>query len=441
LVRPPDEDYNLSAEFMMTLLSILFYLAAGIAVAGLAAFLARRFFQVDPAPDALYFFFTEDGWRLCLRHYKSAEPIPGAAPVLLCPGVGMDAVVFDLMEEASLARFLREHGHDVWLLDMRGRGHADRPRLWGRRRRSWSYDDFVDFDLPAALEEICRLTGAAQVQWVGIDTGALALLCSRSEQVSRRVASLVGIGVTTSFKRQRALLGPYKSRLMAALWTPTAVRLGAYLVGRLTPPPWRALANADNVDGHVLRRVLVNGLVRLSPRELDQYAHWLDLDLMDSHDQGIDYRKNLARITVPTLLVAGLRDPLSPVAAVESTLEAMPGVAEGRVLLAGRISGMSSNYGHLDMLVGRNADRDLFPHLLAWLDSHCGAEVEGDRPRPLTVAGRDQDLAVPVEERADPTTKVQLREEVIMGPEPPALVAEDSDPLDELFEEDPRSKN
>ena len=41
---------------------------------------------------------------------------------------------------------------------------------------------------------------------MGIDTGALALLCSRSEQVSRRVASLVGLVLSANQgKRLRRL--------------------------------------------------------------------------------------------------------------------------------------------------------------------------------------------------------------------------------------------
>jgi len=438
---------------MTTLLSIILYAAAAVGAAGFIAFLVGRFFQVDPLPSEITFFNTKDGWRLALRHYPPREPLEGAPPVVLCPGFGLSATVFDLMEEVSLARFLRDHGHNVWLLDMRGRGHADRPRLWGRRRRTWSFDDFVDFDVPAAIEEVCRLTGASRVQWIGFSAGALAPMAARAEQINDRLASLIGLATTTSFKRQRQLLSPWRTRVMSVLWTPTACRLLAFLVGRLTPPPYRALLNQDNVDGPVFRRALMNGLVRLSQRELEQYARWVELDLFDSQDQGLDYRKNLPRLTVPTLLVSGPRDALCPGAAVEVTMEQMTGLGEGRALMAGRVNGMSCNYGHLDLLLGRNARRDLFPHLLAWLDSHSGATVEQDRPEPLKVAERSPELRPPVEERADPTTRVQLRAEAMMGsmpiqedpPPAPApaprqvkavSVEEGEDPVEELFKED-----
>ena len=450
---------------MLTLLSIVLYVAATIGAAGFIAFLMGRFFQVDPLPSEITFFNTEDGWRLALRHYPPRTPLEGALPVVLCPGFGLSSTIFDLMEEVSLARFLQEHGHDVWLLDTRGRGHADRPRLWGRRRRTWSFDDFVDFDVPAALSEVCRLSGAKKVQWIGFSAGALVLMASRAELVNNKLASLVGLATTTSFKRQRQLLNPWRTKAMAVLWTPTASRLLAFLVGRLTPPPFRALLNPDNVDGPVFRRALINGLVRMSAREMEQYARWVELDLFDSQDQGLDYRKNLPRLTVPTLLVSGPRDDLCPGPAVESTLEQMTGLGEGRALMAGRVNGMSCNYGHLDLLLGRNARRDLFPHLLAWLDSHSGATVEQDRPMPLQVAERSPELRPPTVERADPTTRVQLRAEAMMGsmpaqeevPPPPAALAsapapspqpdlaqesaDEKDPVDELFEdEDPPEK-
>ena len=440
---------------MTTVLSIVLYVAAAIGAAGFISFLVGRFFQVDPVPSEITFFNTEDGWRLALRHYPPRKPLEGALPVVLCPGFGLSATLFDLMEEVSLARFLQEHGHDVWLLDMRGRGHADRPRLWGRRRRTWSFDDFVDFDVPAALEEVCRLSGASKVQWIGFSAGALTLMASRTEQINRRLASLVGLAACASFKRQRQLLGPWRTRAMSIIWTPTASRLLAFLVGRLTPPPFRALINPDNVDGPVFRRALINGLVRMSPRELVQYSRWVELDLFDSQDQGLDYRKNLPRLTVPTLLVSGPRDALCPGAAVEATLELMTGLGEGRALMASRQAGMSCNYGHLDLLLGRNARRDIFPHLLAWLDSHSGATVEEDRPAPLRVAERSSELRPPIEQRADPTTRVQLRAEAMVGsmpaqadPPPPApsprtpaalkveAAEEEKDPVDELFEDE-----
>src|SRR5262245_55676806 len=35
--------------------------------------------------------YTQDGWRLGVRHYRSEHPDPGRLPVILCHGLGLNA--------------------------------------------------------------------------------------------------------------------------------------------------------------------------------------------------------------------------------------------------------------------------------------------------------------------------------------------------------------
>ena len=163
---------------MLTVLSVFFYVGVGLGVLALLSFLSRRYFQLDPEPDQIVYCITEDSWRLALSRYLPARPLDGAPPVVLCPGFGLSGAIFDLDEEVSLARYLASRGYDVWVLDFRGRGASEKPRLWGRRRLRWCFDDYVDFDVPAALEAVCKTTGARQVQWVGLSMGALAAMAT-----------------------------------------------------------------------------------------------------------------------------------------------------------------------------------------------------------------------------------------------------------------------
>jgi len=367
----------------MIVLSILFWLAVALSVLALGAFLLGRFYTVDREPAAIVYCRTEDGWRVALQHHPPREPIPGAPPVLLVPGFACGSAVFDFDPDASLAPYLASFGHDLWLLDWRGHAPSEHPRLFGRRRSSWSFDDYVEFDLPAALEAVCRETGSSEVQLVGLGAGGLALLAGASGLAARRVRSLALLGAPAFFRRASAALPRWPLRLLHRLPLVGLVRLLAPLLGRIYPGPLALLCNRDNLEPASFRRALVNAVRAPAARECDQLAEWLRDDRFQAEGAARDYRALLEAVQAPTLLLHGPRDPFAPADAIEATSAALRASPERVTVLASRIGGMSANYGHLDLLLGRNARRDVFPHLLKWLDLQAGVLIEEEgRPEP-----------------------------------------------------------
>jgi pimeloyl-ACP methyl ester carboxylesterase len=361
---------------MLTFFSILLWLAMVVGALAFLGFLAGRFLGAETQPDAISFVTTTDGWRLALSRYRPREPLAGALPVVVAPGLGCSGAIFDLEQDLSLPRALASAGHEVWVLDFRGRGRSERPRLGGRRRSTWTFDDYVDFDVRAALDAVCRESGASQVQWIGVDLGALALLAGFSGGlggVGDRVRSVVAIAAPAFFRRQARLLSPWLLRLLGLLNIEATLRVLAPLLGHLYPPPLSLLQNRDNIERRIYRRALVSAGTSFSRKEMAQYLSWLSRDAFHSADEGRDYRSALAAVSVPCLLISGPRDPLAPAEAMEATSQALAS-AEKVSLLASRVQGMSTNYGHLDLLIGQNAPRDVFPHILKWLEVHSGAE-------------------------------------------------------------------
>ena len=367
---------------MLTILTLLFWLAVACGALALLGFVAGRLLSVERQPDAVHFAQTEDGWRLGLARYRPQRPIGGAPPVVLCPGFALSAAIYDLFPETSLARYLASFGYDVWLLDLRGRGYSERPRFGGRRRYTWAFDDYVELDLPAAIDAICRETGARAVQWIGLDLGALVPLAALTRGGAARVASLAALAAPAIFRRQAALLPRWVLRALRLVRIEAALRLAAPLLGRLFPPPLSLWQNRDNIDSPAYRRLLINACCSFSRRELAQYREWLAGDLFQALDGARDYRKGLSSLALPCLLLYGPRDPLAPPEAMEATADALPGVEDKVVVVASRMHGMSANYGHLDLLAARTAPRDIYPHLLKWLDLHAGVPVPAGRPEP-----------------------------------------------------------
>jgi pimeloyl-ACP methyl ester carboxylesterase len=418
---------------MLTVLSILFWLAVAAGALALLGYLFGRHYQLDLRPDSVVFVTTDDGWRLGLSRYRPAKPLEGAPPVVLCPGAGLNSTIFDVAEETSLARFLSGQGYDVWLLDLRGRGFPRGSGIWPRRRANWSFDDYLELDLPAALDAICRESGASQVQWVGFGLGGHLAYGALVGPDAHRLRSVIALGAPAYFGRQRYTFSPGLLRWLRQIRLDLTVRLLAPLLGRLYLPPMKRLQNRDNIDGLLYRRALVNAVSGLSRTELLQYAEWLEQDVFTAIVQRRDIRGAMSGIKTPVLLVTGPHDELAPADAMEATRDLLEGTQDKKLLIASRMAGMSTNYGHLDLLLGRGVRRDIFTHLLRWLDDHSGVEIPAGRPQPPPPRDGWQ-----VEERPagatphqDTTREPPARVAIPAGAEKPDGLPEPDEPEDE----------
>jgi pimeloyl-ACP methyl ester carboxylesterase len=397
---------------MLTIISLIFWMAVSAGVLALFGFCCRSFLQIDRHPDAIHFVRTEDGWRLGLAHYRPLRAIPGAPPIVLCPGLGFSGALYDLSEETSLARFLTVHGYEAWVLDWRGRGLSEKPRLGGHRRYNWSFDDYVDFDAPAVLEHVCRQSGAARVHWIGLGSGALVAWGVLSGPAAQRIASVISLGAPCYFRRQGGLVSPWLLWLWGLLRVEAVMGIFSPLLGRTYPGPLSLLQNRDNIEPALYRRALVHAACSPSAKEIQQQRAWWQQDVFSAIDKQRDYRKALSAVETPSFFLSGPRDPFAPAEMVEASLQALAEIEEKVFVLASRMHGMSTNYGHLDLLLGRNARRDVYPHLLKWLDLHAEVPVPAERPEPPV-----QEEAAPRRERNN-TSLAHLPSAIASPPRP-----------------------
>ncbi|MFH1132110.1 MAG: alpha/beta fold hydrolase [Pseudomonadota bacterium] len=363
---------------MFVFFSILLWVAATLVF---LTFAFRRFFQRDIAPDSIVFVQTEDGWRLGLHRYEPQKTQHGLPPILLCPGLAMNSAIFEF-GESSFARFFSEQGYDTWVLNLRGRGSSQQPRLFGAYGNNWSFDDYVEFDVPAALSEICCRTGASQVQLVGFGMGASVIHALLQGPVAPVVRSFVSLAGGVFFGRGRNGAGLTPGTLRFWKWLPLdlLVWISSPLLGRFFPSALGLFQNKDNIDPAKFRRAIANSIVNPSKREMVQLANWIEKNSFESETRERDYKQGTAKIRTPTMWLVGPHDQISPLPNIRATYEMLDGVTDRKLVMAGRVQGMSSNYGHLDLLLGRNAHRDIFPCVLKWLDDHAGVSLPEDRP-------------------------------------------------------------
>jgi pimeloyl-ACP methyl ester carboxylesterase len=351
-----------------------------------ASFLAARYFFVPRFPDEVCYTTSEDGWRLGIARYRPATP-RFKEPILLVHGLATNGRNFDLTDRLSLAMHLCRAGHDTWILDLRGRGHSSRPRLFSGLRYEWSFDEYAEKDLPAAAREVLRATGAARLHLVGFSVGALACygyLSSPRRDVE--VGSLVSLAGPAHFRRLEKFLSPGMIRLLRFLRHRWLMRVLAPGSGYLHPSPLQLIYNPENTEGATQRRAMVNAVASFARNELLQYSEWIREDVFRSIDQRRDYRAELPRITVPTLFLAGARDRFAGPDAVKETHDAFTGAADKEFRICSRAQGLRVNYGHFDLLWGSHAPDEVYPIVAAWLGARVGC-LEGVDGSPGASAG------------------------------------------------------
>src|SRR5512133_3152199 len=306
-------------------------------------------FSVPTSEDEVLAARTSDGWTVSLGRRRPQGPAR-RPPVLLVHGIAMNRQAFDFgVVRYSVAAFLSRAGFDCFTLDLRGAGRSRR----GPTRR-WTLDTYLAEDLPAALDAIRAATGEERVLYVGHSQGAILgmALCGLHPE---RVAAVVALGGPAFFfdalprlRRLVRLRHLGLGRHLRAL-----ARMVAPFSGVWHPAEVELAINMRNVERPIYRRFLVNALENLQPGVLDQFATSIAEDSFRSADGKVDYRALFPRCRQPALFLSAEKDGLAPPPVVEAAFRAWGGPK--RYWSCGR------DYGHTDVLLGRNAPEVVFP--------------------------------------------------------------------------------
>lgn len=322
---------------------------------------------------------TPDGWRLAVVRYHPERPAH-RHPVLVVHGIVTNARYFDLDAKHSFLRWMAARGWDVWAVSLRGTGESEHAREASgpdelKHGHGWDYDfdTFAKLDVPAVAKEMLAVTGADSVDYVGHSMGGLVLYAALARR-TLAVHAAVACGSPVRFRwgtRLDTLLAdalPVVTRLSSLpVRSPSSLYVPITL--RLPSPLDPLLMNPDNVDPESYRAFVAVGVDDLSGPLVRQFARFVRDDDFVSDDGALDYRAALARLSTPLLVVAGKVDNLAPPWAVAPAYRDW-GTKDKQWLLAGEESGLSADYGHLDMFLGEKASKDLWPRIEKFLADH-----------------------------------------------------------------------
>jgi predicted alpha/beta hydrolase len=286
---------------------------------------------------------ADDGWELDLLRVPAEGPSRGIA--LLAHAMMVDRRSMDRPSGDGFASYLARAGWEVYLLDVRGHG-ASGPRV--EEGGSWTYDDIVQRDLPAALSAVRKREGKEPVIVVGHS------LCGHASPAAE------GCGFYTRPPDAHVLLS-------ANMWLPS-----------LEPSWWRRRKKAFTTWlASVLSRLFgrfPSRLIRMGPADeprvyMDDIRRFWREDRWGSKDGQHDYLQGMKGVAGPVLSLVGAGDKLlaHPTGAANWAGHLGPERVDFRVLRRG-LYGLPFDPDHMSLVTDLRA-RPVWDEIIRWMNS------------------------------------------------------------------------
>lgn len=305
----------------------------------------------------------------------------GKHAVLLVHGFACNRMTFNLHEKVSVAKYLASKGWDTYVMELRGSGrskhpsaHHETPHEWfthsscDTSEESWTYQDHVE-DVRAVVQMVFDLT-KMPLHLIGHSMGSMLVLSTAMDETQRTVKLLKScVCIAGSFAMETS-----KWKDFAWLWIivkhlktlhPEAI------VNRFAPmslqmgTPWDHLFfQPGNVDMEMAKLLFQKNWEPV-PVSLVGQLRWV-LSQRGMYDPGTHkyYQEGLKCITAPVLCVAGSHDEQCP---PEEMYRASLMIPESKFACFGKKFGMENDYGHFDLLIGKNARPEVWDHLHGFL--------------------------------------------------------------------------
>ncbi len=349
---------------------------------------AREKRPLAVGPPEVYPFKAADGVELLLTRYRGGPK----GPVMLSHGLGVSSLIFSIDTiETNLLEFLFANGYDVWLLDYRASIALPASALQS------TGDQVARLDYPAAVALIRRVSGAPTIQAVvhcyGASTFTMAMLAGlegvRSIVISQISANVVG-GKLVSLKtglHLPSVLDRLGIRSLTAL-AEKGERWWEYL-GDQAAAGFALVAAEGLCASAVCHRITFMYAALYEHSQLNQATHdalhemfgaanisaFEHIAVMGRKGHVVsacgadDYMPHLERLNLPICFIHGSKNvcflPQSTAETYDLLRARYGDDRYSRHVIPG--------YGHIDCIFGRDAHRDVYPHMLAHLEKTASA--------------------------------------------------------------------
>ena len=362
-------------------------LVVGLAIgSGGCGSVLRRLISPTPAGENEEVFAeTPDGWMLALRHYKPDVRKPGSLPIILCHGYGCNGTFWTLEKRCDFAAYLRSKGYDTWVPDLRGMGQSYHKPHAGKYVAhhindepqdgvgDWTADDYAMIDVPTIIDAVRKRSGSPKVCWVGHSMGGMIMYAYliRGERAQEQVQTFVAVA-SPIFMLQPA------DRMLQDMRNSVGLLKIANIKGicedyALMPTgimPFDTLYyNRENVTELTIQRMYAYCMEDLPYGVSVQLNRMVNTGDFWSADGKIDYCARLNEITIPMYFVSGKLDNMCPGGMAYNAYRRVGSKDKDYIHFA-RANENKVDYGHCDLIWGLPAPGEVYPKILAWLDTH-----------------------------------------------------------------------
>ena len=330
--------------------------------------------RVRPAPEKSieHRITTRDHWELSIYEFNP-EVLPSPfRPILLVHGLGANAYnMASPTYEANLAEYLSSRGHHVWLLEMRGTHRAKHLGQHPKKPRH-RFDDHVFYDAPAAIEFVRQKTHSPDIHWAGHSLGGMVAYGYILNDLGNHIKRLVTFGAPTLGSPLPIGLELFSKTKPLSRFIPRLPITGVPFIAKLAPRLFRYVAAQVTSHAKNIPKEDVYGLASMAMEPIEttllvQLADYIHEIQSASKSSKFLYWNQLENITCPTMLIAGTKDYLAPLQEIERTCEGI-GAHRKELVICGKDNGFELDYGHIDLVLARNARKEIYPHVARWFE-------------------------------------------------------------------------
>ncbi len=345
---------------------------------------SRKLKAPEPKPHR---FKTKDGTELQVTRYHDHNSSKG--PVILAPGFGVTAASYATdTVSTNLVEVLTQAGYDTWLFDYRAS-----PAL-ASSTSEFNIDDIAHQDWPAAVAEVQSISGKADVQVLAHCVGSMSLLMSLLvglKGVRSAICSQLTLHPVTGWENylksdihlpkilenqldmkeiDMRSGDDQKSKVIDAVVYNVPVPAGeectnpvCHRVFSIFGPSYTH-ANL-NQNTHI---ALYNMFGKIAAKPFEQLADMMRRGVTVDVNGQDSYLPHHDRLKLPIAFLAGEANKIFFPETSERTYEWLREVnPDSRDLYRRHIF---EGYAHMDLFVGKDADKDIFPTLVEMLDQH-----------------------------------------------------------------------
>lgn len=316
---------------------------------------------------------TDDGYTLSMVRYLAVGAKKGR-PVLLVHGISANQRNMDMDDAVSMARYFAANGREAWTLSLRGTGDSDGvDPAQGRAR--YSFDAFWQKDLPSAINYVRAQSGAALIDYVGHSMGGMICYAYLS-QGGEGLGAVTTLGSPTRLDWGGRVLdylptlkGIYLANDMSVP-VPGFAHLVMPLHGELPKDVFvTLLVNPKNVPTQTYKRLIAYGIADIQGGVALQMLGFIEKGTFGSADGKLDFRADMKNVTTPVFVVAGKVDRIAITPAVRDGFNALGGPREWALI--GVENGAEADYGHMDLVMGDRAAKEVWSRVLEFFDRHA----------------------------------------------------------------------